>query len=597
MTTPLDAAAGVAGLISLGITAFRGCVQGFIILSTARNLGQDADFLRCMIEWERCRFHEWSQQTGLETRNVNPNLNWTLILSLLSQLEVHLNDTGKLRDRYELVIEDVPDEEIIDLELEGRTKIPSLEKLRLRFEPSFFSSSAKIIHEKNKGKPLRRLRWAMIDKAKLESLLQDVRQILSCLWDALAFEDRRHIRSALDRLLRSAITQSSSDVDIAHIGYFAEHESSVVLKASQLRQTRLDIGEVPKVSLSSPKAKTRSQKLKELRLKAALLDENPRWSDEEQAIVRYDGQSVLAETKNLIRSKSRDIREKVLFRAENLAIMLNETNDPAFHVLHCRGVIKRPDQMISIFDLPVELKKHTPEKSSMPVCIPLAELRKAQWIPDLSARLTWALQLAETILQLHTAGWVHKGIRPDHLIFFHAENQPLSELVGVYLSNFNLAREAAMAAFSEDYVSSAYMNSYRHSRAQGEAKASFRPQFDVYALGICLVEIGMWQDIRDILGISSRDIPQHLSEVQNLRNLRAKIAINLPRKFVDGVMMALTFSEDLTPFAPFSKSGDLKEPVMLAQEGADEDYEDDEYPGDEGVDVQQSIVLYLSQCM
>ncbi|TAQ91182.1 hypothetical protein B7494_g565 [Chlorociboria aeruginascens] len=46
---PINAAASAAGLVSLAFQLFAGCIQGFILLSTAHNLGKDAITILCML--------------------------------------------------------------------------------------------------------------------------------------------------------------------------------------------------------------------------------------------------------------------------------------------------------------------------------------------------------------------------------------------------------------------------------------------------------------------------------------------------------------------------------------------------------------------
>jgi hypothetical protein len=41
-------------------------------------------------------------------------------------------------------------------------------------------------------------------------------------------------------------------------------------------------------------------------------------------------------------------------------------------------------------------------------------------LPSLNQRVSIAVTLAETVLQLHTAGWLRKSIRPENVLFFNA---------------------------------------------------------------------------------------------------------------------------------------------------------------------------------
>jgi len=61
MAKGLEAVGAAATLVStFGFSAqvFDGCVKGFVLLSTAHNLGRDADILRSMLDWEQFRLEQ-----------------------------------------------------------------------------------------------------------------------------------------------------------------------------------------------------------------------------------------------------------------------------------------------------------------------------------------------------------------------------------------------------------------------------------------------------------------------------------------------------------------------------------------------------------
>ena len=62
----LEFAASAAGLVSLSVSLFRGCIQAFEFLETALHLGSDADMIRVKLEWERYRLYQWAERIGLE---------------------------------------------------------------------------------------------------------------------------------------------------------------------------------------------------------------------------------------------------------------------------------------------------------------------------------------------------------------------------------------------------------------------------------------------------------------------------------------------------------------------------------------------------
>jgi len=94
-----EVVASSAGLVSLSLTLFKGCIQAFQFVETAANLGSDADIIRCKLEWEQYRLYQWAEQVGLEARP-NARLNWTLASNILKQLECLLTSSKELKERY-----------------------------------------------------------------------------------------------------------------------------------------------------------------------------------------------------------------------------------------------------------------------------------------------------------------------------------------------------------------------------------------------------------------------------------------------------------------------------------------------------------------
>ena len=587
MATPFDAAAGVAGLISLGITAFQGCVQGFIILSTAHHLGKDADDLRSRIEWEHYRLFEWSRHAGVDGEGyASPALNWPQILDILCRLEVQLNDTAELKRRYGLCLEDDDSQNQLQDSLEDTTELSFLRK-SLRLNPKFFLASSRIVHERNKKRPIRRLRWATIDKPKLEKLLGDVRQRIGCLWDILAFEDRLYIRESLSHLLRNGIASTRDDEDLSCLSELALDVESKVSVAGQMKRTKLEIyPSAPDTGLSST-AKTsvsRAQILRPLKLRSSLLSSDAGSSGEEREIVCYSGERVLVEFKFL--GPDKVAQKKLSIRAENLAILLSQVETASLHTLQCKGFIKRNDYFLLAFQLPASTVPVAITTSSDRAYLTLSDVRLQQdYLPDLDTRLSWALRLAETVLQLHTAGWVHKSISPAHILFLKRQGQTESEsrqFAGPYLSGFGYAREISPSAFSEEQQDMDEANAYRHVLARG---SPFRLQFDVYALGIVLIELGLWLSIRDILQITHSNIPDAFMDPVALKSVRRTMEFSLPKNFVDAAFVALsnsTTGEDMS---------------LECRVQHDEDSDEEHWLEDDSIDVQQSIVNRIRKCL
>ena len=590
MATPLDAAAGMAGLISLGITAFQGCVQGFIILSTAHHLGKDADDLRSRIEWEHYRLFEWSRHASIEGGGyVNPALNWTQILDILRQLEVQLNDTAELKTRYGLCLEDDASQSQLKHNLEDTTELSFLRK-SLRLDPKFFLASSRIIHERNKNHPMRRLRWATIDKAKLEKLLRDVRQRIGCLWDILAFEDRLYIRESLSHLLRNGIASTRNDEKLSCLSELALDVESRVSVAGQMKRTKLEL--YPRehdhtLSGTGKISGSRAQILRALKVRSSLLSSDAGSSGEEREVVSYAGEHVLVEFKFL--GPDKVTQRKLSVRAENLAILLSQVETASLHTLQCKGFIKKSGYILLVFELPASTVPVAITTSSDRAYLTLSNARLQQdYLPDLHTRLSWALRLAQTVLQLHTAGWVHKSISPAHILFLKRQGENESEsrqFAGPYLSGFGCAREISPSAFSDEQPYMPEETAYRHALAQGLRRYPFRPHFDVYALGIVLIELGLWSSISDVLQTTNSQIPTAIMDSATLSSVRRKMEFSLPRNFVDATFIALTNST----------TGEYINLENAVQN--DEDSDEEYWLEDDSIDVQQSIVNKIRKCL
>jgi serine/threonine protein kinase len=89
---------------------------------------------------------------------------------------------------------------------------------------------------------------------------------------------------------------------------------------------------------------------------------------------------------------------------------------------------------------------------------------------------------------VHTLDFVHKNIRPENILGFGSSGLGSFSLVG-----FQQIRSAdGITCLNSDNAWE--RNLYRHPQRQGEhPEESYRMQHDIYSLGVCLLEIGLWQ--------------------------------------------------------------------------------------------------------
>ena len=107
----------------------------------------------------------------------------------------------------------------------------------------------------------------------------------------------------------------------------------------------------------------------------------------------------------------------------------------------------------------------------------------------LQDRLVVAKSLARSVMYLHTAKFVHKNIRPGTIVVF----QDGKSSVGVpFLVGFERFR-AIDGVTARQGNQRWEQNLYRHPQRQGvRPEEDYIMQHDIYSLGVCLLEIGLW---------------------------------------------------------------------------------------------------------
>lgn len=180
--------------------------------------------------------------------------------------------------------------------------------------------------------------------------------------------------------------------------------------------------------------------------------------------------------------------------AETLARKLKQVEPNSFGLLSCQGIIKRktkPTGTLSSIDLVFRL----PTEKATPISLRWELLQRRT--VSLSAVLETARQLAMAVSFIHTCDFVHKNIRPETILLLTnneielAEGRPVPE--SVYLLGFDRFRSVNFHTMRRGDAAWS-RNLYRHPLRQGlQAQENYVMQHDVYSLGVCLLELGLWE--------------------------------------------------------------------------------------------------------
>ena len=122
-------------------------------------------------------------------------------------------------------------------------------------------------------------------------------------------------------------------------------------------------------------------------------------------------------------------------------------------------------------------------------------------LPSLEDRFRLALNLVTNLLHTHAKGVTHRHINSNNVIF--VENGPWSEdqkpwKEGVirkpYLVSWDQCAEDTANVSEEMHVS----RLYRHPESKVGARSSFKPGYDLYSLGLVLLEVGLWMPLHKL---------------------------------------------------------------------------------------------------
>ncbi|KAK8142627.1 hypothetical protein G3M48_008504 [Beauveria asiatica] len=173
---------------------------------------------------------------------------------------------------------------------------------------------------------------------------------------------------------------------------------------------------------------------------------------------------------------SRDVRA--------LARKMEGNRDHLAGLLSCKGVVASnttsPSSLALLFRLPAG---YTEPRS-------LRDTLASTPAPALSDIVQIGQKIAEAISLVHAFGFVHKNIRPETVVIRRdeASGRPCAFLLGFEKLRLDLGMTHKLG----DEIWG--QNLYRHPSRHGQSPVDFFVmQHDIYSLGVCLLEIGLWK--------------------------------------------------------------------------------------------------------
>ena len=248
----------------------------------------------------------------------------------------------------------------------------------------------------------------------------------------------------------------------------------------------------------------------------------------------------------------------------------NQSDQPIIHSLQCLGFMDQPleERAALFYKLPSSGPSiETPKLTTLHGLINTIEPRTRRPLkkPALGNRFVLAHGLALTLLNVHGSGWVHKNIWSRGVLLFPTtsdksassptpasikdltleETKSITRLLP-FLSDWGYARPAqAGTELRGDFE--VEPNLYRHPERQGKPTYQFTKLHDIYAVGVVLLEIGIWRTMSQVLEKNIKDaerdgkLPRSREVRAGLLNLaRSELAKEMGEGYAAAVLKCLT---------------------------------------------------------
>lgn len=162
-------------------------------------------------------------------------------------------------------------------------------------------------------------------------------------------------------------------------------------------------------------------------------------------------------------------------------------------------------------------------------------------------------------------GWLHESFRSEHILFFPPESSSTTTeenidftkpaVLGFEFSRLDIGRSTGFnVAFDPSH------DLYRHPERQGNPLLSFTRLHDIYALGVVLLEIGLWKPAVSLQKSNFREArlsDRYLIRKQLLHHAEHRLERRVGKRYKEVVIKCLK--------GEFGISSDNKEDLKLQQ--------------------------------
>ena len=380
---------------------------------------------------------------------------------------------------------------------------------------------------------LQRCRWSLRGKGRVHTLLKDLRKYNEDLLRLCSWEAQVHINRGLPTV---SLPKCKNFLDLEFMAHSAQ-------EAANDKSSLMADGHQRLADMARFKAKmvTPTQISKRFQARWRLLDrrdytiKSP--GPQALAISKKDQQVVFVEWHSYIGHDGRPnkLAEEQIQKLGNFLSVPNRPHD--FRILDCIGLFKDEENLRYgvIYHLPSymrDLPRRTRPEDLGHICKPSSLTRlldHVDGILDLDVRFELARKLMYSIVVVHTCGWLHKNIRSNNIFFFPRRptgdegfKNNRKDYDRPYIMGYGLSRPDDVQESSQHDEAKAQhysmtrprqnisrinegtynvgteppLNIYQHPDKAADPAQRFRHSYDIYSIGLVLLEIGLWQNLQ-----------------------------------------------------------------------------------------------------
>ena len=470
--------AEAAGLVIGVVGLFGSCVKGYKIISSAKSVNKDSATLSCRLEIEEKRLILWGRNAGLtESTCLPPVRDLDTIIKVLTQIKILTQDANELEKRYGIKI---------DAQSEIQLMVDSEEYLQSSVVLMETTRRLQVQSPSQRNTPWKKaFRW-IFDRDGFAKLVDDLKALNDGLNALLQESQMRVFRDQFNAMcLESCSIQDTERLSIIREAMVESYPTLSQIVDQRMHALDIQGGDFP--IAQSPEAISLLE-LRDLSISKSVTPDHGRH------FARWKGMAVMVEWRQYDAQLPTHDKEIIEGRYRTLSMLLSRKPKPhEFRVLdsvgYCCDVLASSFGLV--YAIPDRISTNgTPSATSLHDMITL----HGGALPSLGERFRLCSMLVESISQLHTANWLHRNLSSSSILFF-GQPDNRSRLPPPIVSGFTFARPDSLGELSVPLYPIGNEVLYQHPEMVEDPRRGYHRAYDIYSLGIVLVEIGFWKPI------------------------------------------------------------------------------------------------------